>query len=49
MERLTDYMSKEDLEVILGDVEVDSNEQITYEAFATMMRTNPFEEAELKT
>ena len=46
MDRLTDYMSKEDLEVVLGDVELDSNEQITFEAFANMMRSNPFEQVE---
>ncbi|XP_063711098.1 uncharacterized protein LOC134839469 isoform X2 [Symsagittifera roscoffensis] len=43
MERLTDYMTNEDLEVILGHVEVDGEDQITFEAFSNMMKSNPLE------
>ncbi|XP_075254237.1 uncharacterized protein LOC142345781 isoform X3 [Convolutriloba macropyga] len=44
MERLEEYMTKEELEAVLRHVEVDNEDQITFEAFSNMMKSNPLEQ-----
>ena len=44
MGKLTDYMSEDDVEIVLKHVELDDNQQITFEAFTAMMKSNPMDQ-----